>query len=66
MEKNWRIWYETYDEKGNCTGRGASVKGYQRRGNAIRAAKGWLDNLNVETKWMISRENPFINYEKEK
>lgn len=65
MEKRRvKIWYQTYDEKGNVTGTGVYHKDYLNYGTALNIARkrfGDVDNL----RYAVGRLNPFEEHSKE-
>ena len=58
MDK-WKIWLETFNNKGERVGAGVYVKEYEHKSSAIRRAKQLFDD-NPNIKWTVSQTNPFV------
>lgn len=64
----WRIWTRLYNTDGSLLGESQSVKTYERRGNAVRAAKQMyaepIDGIRIE--WVVAKTYPWSNEQKAK
>jgi len=60
-DKKWRIWFEAYDECGNCTGGGAHTREYTHFGNAENAAKRLYGDKS-RYKYVVAIRNPWQSY----
>lgn len=54
----WKIWYETYNEKGDLIGAGVMTTEYRTKKYAEKQAAKFLSNKPL-TKYVVSQTNPW-------